>query len=104
MWTEEFSLEVDAAKEIIWSLWTDVKNWNKWNIFIEYSYLNGNFNNGTYGSIKTFNGSEALFLFFELKDCIENESFIKRIKLPLCIIDFGHKLIFEDQKLKKNTI
>ena len=100
MWLEEYSLEINTRKEIIWSLWADVKNWNKWNIAIEYSFLNGSFKNGTYGSIKTSNGSEALFLFFELKDCIENESFIKRVKLPFCVIDFGYKLTDEVEKLE----
>ena len=99
MWREEYSLEIDTTKEIIWSLWADVRNWNKWNIGVEYSNLNGNFKNGTYGSVKTSNWSKALFLSFELKNCIENKSFIKRIKLPLCVIDFGHELIDEDQKL-----
>ena len=100
MWHEEFSLEIDTTKEKVWSLWADVKNWNKWNIAVEYSNLNGIFKNGTHGSIKTSDGSEALFLYFELKNCVKNKSFIERVKLPLGVIDFGYELTDEGQKLR----
>ena len=100
MWLEEFSLETDVAKEIIWSLWADVKNWNKWNTAVEYSNFNGNFENGTRGSVKTSDGSKEIFLFFEIIDCVENKSFVERVKMPLCVIDFGHELADGGEKLK----
>jgi hypothetical protein len=100
MWQEEYSEETNFSTEKIWSLWADVQNWNKWNTGIEYSNLNGNFENGTYGSFKTSNGVKTIFLFFELRNCIKNKSFIAKIKLLFCIIDFGYELIEENNKLK----
>jgi hypothetical protein len=100
MWQEKYSVETNLSTEKIWSLWTDVKNWNKWNMYIEYSNLNGMFMDGTYGSFKTFSGVKSLFLFFELKNCIKNKSFIARIKLFFCIIDFGYELIEKNNKQK----
>jgi hypothetical protein len=99
MWHEEFSMEAKATKEKIWSLWADVKNWPKWNVGIEYANINGNFEDGTWCSLKMINFPESLFILFVLKDCVPNKSFIGRYKLPLCTIDFGCKLIEENNKL-----
>jgi hypothetical protein len=99
MWCEEFIMETKATKEKIWSLWSDVKNWSKWNIGIEYAHINGNFENGTWCSLKVLNFSGPFFIVFVLKDCIPNKSFIGRYKLSLCTIDFGYKLIEEENKL-----
>jgi hypothetical protein len=101
MWQNDFTLETNAAKETVWSLWADVKHWNKWNTGVEYSNLNGCFINGTNGSFKTSGGgSSSLFLFFELRNCIENKSFTARVKLLCGIIEFGHELINEDENIK----
>ena len=97
MWMEEFALETKAAKEKIWSLWTDVKNWNKWDDSVEYASLNGNFENGTRGALKTLNGPRSAFV---LTDCVENKSFTSRSKLPLCTMDFIHELAEENNGIK----
>ena len=77
----------------------DVKNWNKWNVGIEYSYLNGKFENGTNGSLKTSLGKESLFCF-ELLNCEINKSFITRIKLIFCIMDIEYEIIENNDKIK----
>jgi hypothetical protein len=100
MWQEETVLEINSKKGEIWSLWTDVKNWNKWIVGVEYSYLNGYFENGANGSLKTFIGSNSLFLFFVLKNCIFNKSFIMEIKLTLCSMNIGYELIEEENRVK----
>jgi hypothetical protein len=101
MFFEEFIFETNSPKDRIWSSWIDVNNWNKWDAGIEYSHLNGHFENGTYGSFKTSDGgAKALYLSFEIKNCIHNKSFTGRIKLTLCTIDLGYELIEEDTKLK----
>jgi hypothetical protein len=99
MWQEEFIMETNATKEKIWSLWTDVENWSKWNVGIEYANINGNFENGTWCSSKVSNFPESFFILFVLQDCIQNKSFTGRYKLPLCTIDFGYELIEEKNKL-----
>jgi hypothetical protein len=99
MWYEEFTMETKAAKEKIWSLWINVKNWSQWNSGIEYAHINGNFEDGTWCSLKVLNFPDSFFLQFVLKNCIPNKSFTGRYKLPLCTIDFGYKLIEEKDKL-----
>ncbi|MDR2172522.1 MAG: hypothetical protein LBP59_20470 [Planctomycetaceae bacterium] len=99
MWMEEFIMETKATKEKIWSLWIDVKNWNKWDDSVEYSSLNGNFENGTKGILKTLNGPKSSFIII---DCVENKSFTSRSKLPLCTMDFVHELVDENNVLKIN--
>jgi hypothetical protein len=100
MWQEESVMEINSKKEKIWPLWTDVKNWNKWNVGVEYSYLNGYFENGVNGSFKTFIGSKPLFLFFVLKNCIFDKSFTMEIKLALCNMDIGYELMEEENRVK----
>ena len=102
MWQQEFETETNSTKEKIWDLWSDVTNWNKWNAAVEYSYINGNFQNGINGTFKLADGAESYFLFYKLIDCIPNKSFTKRIKLAFCIIDIGYKLCEENSKLKIN--
>ena len=99
MWQNEFVIETNLKKEKIWALWDDVRNWNKWNTSIEYSNINGNFKDGTYGSFKTAEGINAVYKSFVLRNCIQNKSFIGRVKLFFCIMDLGHEMIEEDNKL-----
>ena len=99
MWLAESSKKTHLKKESIWSLWEDVENWRKWNFVIEYSYLNGIFKNGTYGSFKTADGPEAVFKTFEIRNCVRNKSFMGRVKLYFCIMDIGHEMQEEDDKL-----
>jgi len=100
MWQDEFTLEINEKKEVIWSFWEDVRNWNKWYTGIEYSYLNGNFDNGTNGSCKISHGNKSMFLLFKLINCDLYKSFIIRIKLLLCNMDIGYEIIENNDKLK----
>ena len=100
MWEKEYKIETSAETGRIWSLLEDVKNWNKWNVDIEYSFLNGNFENGTYGSYKTTKGLNSIFILFELKNCVTNRSVTCRIKLFLGIMDIGYEIINENNAQK----
>ena len=93
MWQVDVTLETNTKNENIWALWQDVKGWNKWNVGVEYSNINGSFQNGTYGSFKTKNEKESIFLYFVIKNCIRNKSFISRIKLMFCTMDLGYEII-----------
>ena len=99
MWQVEHSIEINVKKEKIWTFWEDVNNWNKWNIYIEYSNINGIFKNGTYCSFKMKNGKEPLYLNFIIKECIVNEKFIGRLRKMFCNIDLGHEMIEEGNKV-----
>ena len=96
MYQEEVIKEIDTTKEKIWSIWTDVENWNRW-IGVEYSKLEENFENGAKGSSKAINGPSSSFT---IEDVVENESFICRIKLPFCTVDGGHVMKEENGKIK----
>jgi hypothetical protein len=98
MWQKEFSIKTDATNEKIWSLWTDVENWKKWDDSVEYSNLDGDFKNGARGFLKTLNGPKASFT---LVDCVKNRSFTSRLKLPLCTLDFVHELFRDENNVLK---
>jgi hypothetical protein len=41
MWTKKVTIKTNASREQIWNLWSDVKNWNKWDNEVEYSDMDG---------------------------------------------------------------
>jgi carbon monoxide dehydrogenase subunit G len=88
--------EIDTTKEKMWSIWTDIENWNHWINSVESSALEGNFENGVKGSMKIKGRSSS----FRIVEVVENESFICRSKLPLCTMDAGHVMKEENGKLQ----
>jgi hypothetical protein len=97
MFQEEAIKEIDTTKEKMWSIWTDIKNWNQWINSVESSTLEGNFENGAKGSLKIIDGPTSSFT---IVDIVENKSFICRSKVPLCTMDGGHEMKEENGKLK----
>jgi hypothetical protein len=89
MWTTEISRKTKAAKEQIWSLWTDVANWKVWDKDVETSDIFGDFKTGTKGFMKPTGGPKTKFEIFE---CTSFKSFTNRSFLPLCKTDFIHTL------------
>ena len=100
MWQHAYDIETNSKKETIWKLWTDVKNWNKWHTAIEYSYLDGKFVQGTWGSFKVTDQVNTLYLSFQLSKCIPNQLYTLKIKLTLCTIEIGHELTDEANRQK----
>jgi len=97
MWTFEYFIETTASAENVWKIMTDVENWNKWIDSVEYSSLDGNFENGTTGTTKGVSGPKSTFC---LKNVVVNKSFINQTKMPLCTADGVHEIINEDNGLK----
>jgi hypothetical protein len=97
MWQVECTKETKSSAKNIWSLWADVENWKTWDDSVEYSSINGKFENGTQGVIKNLKGPKSVFT---LLSCVQNKSFTTRAKLPLCTMDFVHELIEENSTLK----
>jgi hypothetical protein len=89
MWTREVTRNTTAAKEQIWKLWSDVPNWKMWDVDVEYSQINGDFTAGTTGVLKPIGGPKTKFI---MTGCEPMKSFNDRSFLPLCTIDFIHKL------------
>ncbi len=93
MWYREVTIKTNATREQIWSLWVDVENWKKWDNEVEFSQLNGNFEKGTYGILKTYKSPKAKFQIVLAK---ELEEFTTRSFLPLTQMDFIHKINEKD--------
>lgn len=96
MWKTEVTKSSKATKEQIWSVWTDVKNWNIWDKEVESSSIFGAFEVGTFGQLKAKNGPKSKF---EIIESTKNRSFTNRTKLPLCILDFIHEMKESDDSI-----
>ncbi|MDR3260622.1 MAG: hypothetical protein LBT78_02165 [Tannerella sp.] len=89
MWTTETVWKASVEREQIWKLWSDVRNWNVWDKDVEFSELFGNFESGTKGIMKPVGGPKIRFVMIECKNL---QSFTDRSLLPLCKMDFIHKM------------
>ena len=97
MWTTEFSMESQASEAQIWQVLTDVENWKEWIGSIEYSIIDGSFENGTLITIKNIKAPQATNI---LKDIVVNKSFTLQAKMPLCTMDCTHEIVKENDMLK----
>ena len=96
MWKTEFSMKCKASEAKIWQILTDVENWKEWIGSIEYSTINGSFENGTLITIKNIKAPKATNT---LKDIVVNKSFTLQSKLPLCTMDSTHEIVKENDVL-----
>lgn len=85
----EVKRKTTASKEEIWRLWSDVKNWDKWDYDVVSSSIDGRFETGTTGVLKPKGGPKTKF---KITEATENRSFSNRSLLPLCSIYFVHEL------------
>ncbi len=96
MWNKKVTIKTKATREQIWNLWSDVKNWNKWDNEVEYSELNGKFDIGTFGILKPTKGPKSKFKLISVDKLNE---FTSRSFLPLTKMDFIHKMNEKDGEL-----
>lgn len=96
MWKKEITIEIQASKEEIWKIWSDVKNWNKWDSEVQWSILEGKFEMGTKGILKPTKGPKTKFIILTANYPIE---FTSRSYLPFSKMDFTHKLAEVNGKL-----
>jgi hypothetical protein len=89
MWTKKVTIKTNASREQIWNLWSDVKNWNKWDNEVEYSDMNGQFETGTFGILKPIKGPKSKFKLISVDKLNE---FTSRSFLPLTKMDFIHEM------------
>jgi hypothetical protein len=78
----KYSALTSAPKEVVWNLWTDVKNWKQFDERIQYSYLTDTelFELGSRGVMKGRGAPETAFEVIQLS---QNESFTLKLELPL---------------------
>ena len=74
------SLVTAAPPEKIWSLWTDVANWNKWDDGLKTASLTGPFQAGAKGRLIPDKGPASRF---RITDLIPQTSYTFKTKLPL---------------------
>lgn len=84
-----YSIETTAGPEYIWDLWTDVKNWNKWDHGLEMCDIYGKFQVGAKGWLKPKGGPKFKFEILEVEYL---KKFKDRSNLPLTKLDFTHKI------------
>ena len=97
MWKTEFSEKCTASEARIWQVLTDVENWKDWIGGIEYSIIQGNFENGSLISIKNIKAPQATNT---LKDVVVNKSFTLQSKLPFCTMNGTHEIVRENDVIK----
>jgi len=98
MLISEFSTEIKASEAKIWQIFTDVENWKEWIDDIEYSTIEGTFEDGTLVTIKNIGKSKLSSS--PLKDVVVNKSFILQVKMPLSKVDFIHEIVKDSDALK----
>jgi len=89
MWSKEVSIKINAAREEVWKLWTDVPNWNTWDEQVISSNLDGDFKIGQIGELIPKGGPKSSY---ELVEVTPYKSFTSRSKLPLTKMDFIHEM------------
>lgn len=88
MWTKKVTIKTNASREQIWSLWSNVEEWNKWDD-VEFSKINGKFEIGTYGILKPVKGPKSKFKLISVN---KFNGFTARSILPLTKMDFIHEM------------
>lgn len=83
------SITIQCSKEHIWDIYTDIKNWNKWDEAVEYSCRIGEIVPGSTGKLKPKNGPESKtqITIVEKYNRLQDVSF-----LPFAQIIFDHQI------------
>jgi carbon monoxide dehydrogenase subunit G len=97
MLISEFSKEIKASEAKIWQIFTDVENWKEWIDGIEWSTIDGNFEDGALVTIKNIKKPKASS---PLKDVDVNKLFILQAKMPLSKVDFIHEIVKDNDVVK----
>ena len=92
MWTKSYSVVTkDVTKEQMWKLFSDVNNWKTWDESIEFSSLEGKFEQGNYFNFQPKGGPK---MKIKILEAIENENFTDLTTFPLAKMYGEH--LFED--------
>lgn len=68
-----------ASPEKIWNIWTDVKNWKKWDPFFKEAKINGGFEQNSTGTVVHDGG--ALPTVFKVTKCIPYFTYTVTVRL-----------------------
>jgi hypothetical protein len=95
------TLETKASAESIWQIWEDVKNWNTWDRGIEYSAMNGPFEEGITGTLKPKGGplihTKLTCVEPYIKFVCESKLFFARIIVSHCLTKSESEILVTHQ-------
>ncbi|MEM9364240.1 MAG: SRPBCC family protein [Bacteroidota bacterium] len=73
------TVETSASPEKIWTIWTDVPNWKKWDSGLKDATLDGPFELNAKGKIISLEGRTSRF---KVTECVSGKSYTFKSKLP----------------------
>lgn len=82
-----FSHEIvtTASPAVLWSAWTDVENWKRWDIGLQSAMLDGPFRLGAKGELISDDGNKAKF---EIAELIPDSAYTFKTQIP-----FGYLVV-----------
>ena len=83
------SVEVRAAPERVFALWSDAAGWTAWDPDLESASLDGPFAPGSRGALKPRGGPRTRI---ELTEVVPGRAFTAASRLPLCRMVFDHAI------------
>jgi len=92
-WKVTEKVSTKASKEEIWAIWEDVQNWPMWDNDLEWSRIEGSFEEGAKGELKPKGWPVTSFLITNLS--IEN-SFETETCMPFTKLVFDHQILEEN--------
>lgn len=103
MWTKEYEkIYPGLNKEDVWSVWTDVNNWPKWDKELEYCKMDKTFEEGNQFILKPKGGPKVKIT---LSEVIPNKKFTDYCKFFGAIMYDAHELEETSEGLRiKNRI
>ena len=97
----EESIVIQARAEQIFSVYTEVSDWPKWDADTVASSIDGPFVVGTTGKIKPEGQPVTPIALVEVTP---NKSFTVECKLPLCKMQFVHEMLAQDTATEVKNI
>jgi len=92
MWEFEHTEEGESTKRALWALYSDVKTWPEWDKGIEWISLDGEFREGTSGTIKPAGQDQ---LPFRLTSVTVDGGFSDETEIPGAGVTIGFKHTIE---------
>ena len=97
----EEAISINAPAEQIFSVYTAVSDWPKWDTDTVASSIDGPFEVGTTGKIKPEGQPVTPITLVEVTP---NKSFTVECKLPLCKMQFIHEMVGQDDEAEVKNI
>jgi uncharacterized protein YndB with AHSA1/START domain len=88
-WRVESSAPSGASRETVWSLWSDVPTWSRWNPTLAEAAFDGPIAEGTTGALKPRKGPRSKIV---LRDVRPGSAFTAESRLPGARLRIEHEV------------